>query len=335
MRFTNDQPDPILTANILARNRLDDVLAHVIAPFRAEADKLLHDEYRFMWVRRSLCNGEHLKLRVHGQPQHRDALKQMLSKHAVGFFEALYHLPREQPHIADQAMEPDLEKEMAICPHDRTLVWTTYRRMPVSLPPPPWVGDDCFTAQFCRCLGQGLELLLVALEAGVLESASGRYNLLVKALVSGLGVAWSGKLKRNSDYVTYHRDWLLRFFVEEEQDRVRALQQFDKQAQRSEAMTEDLLFLVKEKWQTPAELGDGAESWVASVAEMAAYVRSFEGRADYQVDPFTLDVSFPPFFKVFHGLANEIGLAPMQEAYIHHLLFITTEKIAGALSEPR
>jgi hypothetical protein len=48
--------------------------------------------------------------------------------------------------------------------------------------------------------------------------------------------------------------------------------------------------------------------------------------------PFAADVSWPPLFKVFHGMANQIGLVPLQEAYVHHML-LAILKDAGKVEQ--
>jgi hypothetical protein len=36
-------------------------------------------------------------------------------------------------------------------------------------------------------------------------------------------------------------------------------------------------------------------------------------------------VTFPPTFKILHGLANQVGMPPLQEAFVHHLLLASVE----------
>jgi len=53
-------------------------------------------------------------------------------------------------------------------------------------------------------------------------------------------------------------------------------------------------------------------------------LRQFLEPLAVDIDPFADGPTFPLFFKVCHGIANPLGVTPLNEAFIHHLLLCAT-----------
>jgi hypothetical protein len=316
-------PDPIVTANVYASGMLDDIMRGVLVPFRRELEKDALGGRCFFWVVRYSRNGEHLKVRVHGSPEDEGLLRRMLERHTVHWLDSVNEIAAPGPRKLRTDVPPiDPEERTQIVAPDRSLLWTTPTRSPVSLGSGPWLDDDAFAARACETLACGCGFALDAMEATTVVSASLRQKLLIKALLAGLpAVNW----REQSDvttYLEYHRDWLLRFFIDEESAQQKMLQQFDEQIHRMINGVGQLRHLAQTHHQSSSSQDGRTSAWTAALADLSAFLNSFQGRPGYQVDPFTSQVSFPPLFKVFHGLANQLGLKPMEEAYVHQLVLV-------------
>ena len=308
--------DPSITANIYASGLLDDLIRSAIVPFRRDLRSLSEDSY--FWMLRYSKGGQHLKIRVHCQAHRRDDVKEILGTHVERYLSSIAEVPSETRISRPKLPAIDIEDQRPVEFPDRSLVWTTYKRSHVTLGTAPWVTDDSFAALAYECLAQGCGLVLDAIEAGALDSHGARQKLLLKALLSGLRALGLGFADQAADYLQYHRDWLLRFFIPETQQEQRKLEEFEEQVIAMSATVERLKAIAEEQWSSQnTSSGDG---WHNSLLELAAFTRRFQDCEEYQIDPFTSNVTFPPAFKMFHGLANQIGVAPLTEAFVHHLL---------------
>ena len=313
-----------MSASIYADGLLDEVLSRVIGPYRTEAA----DVSGFLvWAARSPINGEHIKVRIHGEERDRDPLKCALERHARRYFESM---PAPAPPRAkNESVQPDPDEELHESPPDRTIVWTTFRRVPILMPGAPWIEDDCFAGLHFRCLAGGLDLVLAAIAAGTF-APSGRLGLLARALVSGLAALELAEPDQASCYLHYHRDWLLRFFLKDAHGQAEWLEESDARARRASATVSHLAALACERWGAGMPLVEGERVWTGPLADLGAYIRAFRGQAAYRIDPFASDITFPPVFKALHVLANQMGLHPLQEAHVYHLLI---QAVEGGLLE--
>lgn len=324
MSLSTKYPDPLVTANIYASGLLDDVLLRVVAPFRRDVQDIFGETN--LWVVRYSRGGQHLKVRVHGAPEHHDQIRKLLATRAETFFESLRNVPPVSPRISKPSapaidVEDALENEFS----DRSMVWTTYQRSHVTLGMKPWLSDDTFVALACECLARGCDLTLAAAESGGLGSLATRQKLLIELLMPALVALGLDSDEKALSYLAYHRDWLLRFFVAETAKEQQLLRHFEeKTAAIPEALESFRSVTGRLRAHPPGD------RWSGALSELAAYLKKFSGRSEYDLDPFTREVSFPPAFKVLHGLANQIGMPPLQEAYVHHVLIASME--AGALS---
>lgn len=322
-------PDPIVTANIYCRGYVDDAVRQVITPFWQEIGRASLQAPAAIWVVRYSRRGEHLKVRVHGAEEDRDTLKERLRTHARRWLESLRNAPStsENAGPAGHSAPPiDPEDEAPGEAPDRILVWTTYRRSPITFGGSPWLEDDAFVALAATCLAHGFEQALTSDGAAAMAPGNDRRKTLVKMLVRA-APALGFDLDRLAGYLEYHREWLLRFFLATEAEAERMRQLFDGQARRSAGMVERLRALLVAS--TPQ-----SGAWERAIGDLAAYTGTFQGRPAYRIDPFTAEVSFPPIFKVLHGLANQLGLRPLDEASVHHLL-LAAIRAASAPAMPR
>jgi hypothetical protein len=329
-------PDPAVTANIYCSGRLDRVIFHAIAPFWRELRSRDPEGRCLLWLMRYGKGGEHLKVRVHGPESLRPFLRESLEEKVTAFLDLLPEGARA-PANRDRAPAIDVEDEDGDHP-DRTFVWTSYRRSPVSLGGKPFLADDRYVALFTRCLSAGCERIL-ALEpgAGGTLSHSIRQRTLLTALIAGLA-ALEYSAEKRADYLAYHRDWLLRFLlpVEESCEREpaeRLHRHLDEQIAR---MGEALLPLrrnAESGWHGSGTEVSGKADWKRSLADLLGYVAPLCRDPGYRLDPFASDPVFAPVFKVLHGFANQLGLKRMDEAFAHHLLFRIAESSGSFQSQ--
>jgi len=305
-------------------------MSRAIVPFWRDLRTAALGECYF-WVIRYSRGGEHLKIRIHGAEEDREALQRLLGGRVENYLEMVRGLPPATPRADRRDVPPiDAEDELPAAPGDRSLAWTTYRRSPVSLPPSPWLDDDRFAAHACQCLSRGCELVLAEIEAGNSESKQARQKLLIKALLSGLGALGLGEPRRAVDYLGYHRDWLLRFFLDETAKEQLVMEQFEERVRHMSATIQQLRLFAPALWaQKPANAGG---LWERALSGLAEYLAAFRNRDEYQLDPFTTDVTFLPVFKVLHGLANQLGMPPIEEAYVHHVVRTAVAGVADQVA---
>jgi hypothetical protein len=330
-------PDPIVTASIYADGLLDEVMARVVLPL---SQRLNCGDLRgrtLMWVVRYSRNGEHLKMRIHAEDGHRKQLREMLAEAAAAYLSSLRDLPEVTARVSRMdAPAIDPEDESYADHPDRVLLWTTYRRTHITLAGAPWIGDSIYAAHAYRCLSEACALVLQVIKPGEKSPTPVKQRALIGALLSGIEAAvFAGISQPPENYLQYHRDWLLRFFVDETEKERKAREQLEILAQRRPETLRQLQSMIAQRWSgTRRQLED---SWARSIAEFVSYTRQYSGLPQYRIDPFTLNVTFPPLFKVFHSLANQLGLLPLEEAYVYHLLLsaATRPEQTAELAAPR
>jgi hypothetical protein len=320
-------PDPTLTANIYASGYLDRVLLQVMVPFRTAIRSTWPIDECYFWLMRYNRGGEHLKIRIYTAPENREHVKDLLAFHAEEFFVQARNLPRDQTRNISKPRVPaiDLEDDAAELSPDLSIVWTNYRRTHVSFPGSPWLEDDRLIACSGRALAGGCELFLMTLESGAAGSIGARHTFLGDTVLSALRPLELCEPSRAIEYLRYHRDWLLRFFLVDTPTEERTLKLFSEQALRIPGTIEWLA--ERARMIEPSDHSHGQRFWHDALGDLARYAVRFRGRESHQIDPFAPDEAFPPIFKVLHGLGNQIGLRPLQEAYVHHLALTAEEAI--------
>jgi hypothetical protein len=63
-------------------------------------------------------------------------------------------------------------------------------------------------------------------------------------------------------------------------------------------------------------------NWQRAVSDFARYLSHEKGRVDNLPDPFAGNLLFPGIFKMFHVIANQLGLKKQDEALSFHLLLL-------------
>jgi len=319
--------DPVLTANVYCAGGLDEVIRRALLPSWREWERQSPDTCYLWFVRYRRC-GEHLKVRLHAPAAQRTAAQRLFERSVANCFAEFGPAPPSAaaPAAGPKAPAIDIEDEAEVDYPDRTLLWTRYRRSHVSLGGKPFLDDDDYAARLTACLGQACELVLAAAEAAPLSHRL-RQNTLLRALIAGLAALGLDAPQR-SDYLIYHRDWLLRFTLVRNQVEAEKAREFLDVFDRRAAGTtiEQLARMAEAQWRGD---GDKAAPWEASrwqraLSELVRHLALFRGDPEYCTDPFATDPAFPPVFKVFHGLANQLGLNMVDEAFAHHLLLRAT-----------
>ncbi|HTG33390.1 MAG TPA: lantibiotic dehydratase C-terminal domain-containing protein [Thermoanaerobaculia bacterium] len=320
-------PDPVLTASIYCERRQDHFLSKAIAPFWREVRSLEAERDSYLWfVRYGRC-GEHVKVRLHAPEERRESLAALLAKAVEAYFAE--HAPlRAAPRKDWSSLPPIDEQDQAEQDYpDRSLLWTRYQRSHVSLGGKPFLEDDRYVALMTRCIGEGCEIVLssLVLDATGQTPHTVRQSTLLKLLPSALQSLCPdmGELK---EYLAYHRDWLIRFsLVRRNADPLKTaeiLKYFDDQVAATEASAlTPLRAVVAAQWRPGAE-ADQPElwGWRSSLSSLRAYVEPLAAQPGYRLDPFAVNPAFAPYFKVLHGMANQVGLNMLNEAFTHHLL---------------
>lgn len=338
---TATAPDPALSASIYCAGRLDEVIQRLLAPCWEELrrDGALADCY--LWVLRYGRGGEHLKVRLHGPKGCQAAFRERLDMAQKRYFQSLGPAVTEDPPTSGSAAPPIDTEDAEVGHHpDRTLLWTTYARSPLSLGGSPFLHDDRYLSLLTRCLGRGTEILLLRLRSG--EQGGPQFplqrRLLLQAIVAGLA-ALPLSTSDHARYLLYHRDGLLRYLRRRKTQALepsavddgpsamaRALGRFDTESER--------LGAERGAWSELAQSsgapwdGDFA-AWGQALRDLFAYLEPRCAALDHPLDPFAEHPVFPLLFKAFHGFANQVGLSHLNEAFLHHFLVGLTPE--GAL----
>lgn len=321
-------PDPVLTASVYANRGLDALIQGAVAPFRARLRERGPAGAWSLWmVRYSRC-GEHLKLRIHGPEEGREDARRLLQV-AVDAHFATLPPPNEGAPRVSRADAPavDAEDEADADYPDRALLWTHYRRSHVNMGPPVHLGSDEYAARFTAAMAAGAGLVLdgLAPDAEGRFAGSARQRILLRGLLAGIAAAGFTAEEREA-YLAYHRDWLIRFTLDDTQREAEAVAAFDRRVEAMSAAAEQVRRAAAALWDVPdaAPASAGEAAWCAALTALAGYLDRLRGDPAYDVDPFAGNAVFPPLFKAFHGLANQLGVGMLDEAFLHHLLLRAT-----------
>ena len=318
--------DPNLTYSLYADGCLDDLLPHLLLPLRQRLRQA--DIKAFVWTVRYARRGRHLKLRLHVDEPSRSLVDRWLREMVQGYLVSIADQP--EPNERSQlenipVIDPeDADEGLA---EDRRLVETRYQRSYVNLGGAPFLDHDPYALAMARALSQGLDGVLAGFEGGdPLPSLwqaddSWRQKTLLKALLSGMPAALAVPGDDLAAYAEFHRDCLLRFYVSDPDEDIATRGLFGRQLERSPIQA---LRALARKSHQPSAATDGSadptDGWQSSLRDLRLYLDTFEGDPEYRTHPLAEKVSWPPIFKVFHGVANQIGMAPIREAFVHHLM---------------
>ena len=310
-------PDPVLSANVYCSGRLDELMQRAVVPFWRDLGGLEHPCH--LWTLRYGRRGEHLKLRIHGPESCRPLLRDLLSHAVEEYFSRIEEPVEEPPSNERWEMPPiDLEDQAPARAGDRSLLWTTYQRSPISLGGRPLLADDGYVSRLTRALALGFESALGIFSPDAGSPGSLRRNALLKMLVAGLSADGFPASKR-LDYLAYHRDWLLRVAIVNGGSE-NLLDDLDRQVEKVGPGIGIIRQVVAREWSGEGEESAQYLSWRRALGELFLYTDRFRGDPDFDPDPFAEDPVFLPVFKVLHGLSNQMGLRRLEEAFTFHLL---------------
>ncbi len=135
-------PDPLISANIYCAGQIDSLIGGAIAPFWRDLSSHSDAASFYLWLLRYDKGGEHLKIRLHGRGEIQAHVAELLQDSVASFFAD--QPPTEQAGHTGSAKESpltsrlppiDVEDEAGASVPNRTLVFTQYRRSPISLGP--------------------------------------------------------------------------------------------------------------------------------------------------------------------------------------------------------
>ena len=311
-----------MTASLYCEGLQDAAIHGALAPLGARLREGDPDRAGFLWIVRYPRGGEHIKVRLHAPADQEPRLRELLRETADAWLATLPPADPLRPRKDAPGLPAiDPEDEATTPWPDRRLVWTRYRRSHVSLGGGPFLEDDRYVAHLTSSLGAGCWVVLQALvpdSAGKIADSL-RQTTLLQLLIGGLAAVGFGGEER-ATYLAYHRDWLVRFSLVKgggDAERTRELlARFDQRAEQMGASLGALRDAALGTWDMP----DPRDPWQQTLADLAGYVARFRGNPDYRLDPFSEDPVFTPVFKVFHGMANHLGLGVLPEALTYHLL---------------
>lgn len=311
-------PDPTISANIYCAD-LDGLIREAVAPFRARLGGELRGPWS-LWMMRYTRGGQHLKVRLHGPADEAPRARALLAEMVEPWLAAQPEADPARRVSRPRATPVDPEDETAEDHPDRTLLWTTYRRSPVSLGPSGVLReDDGFAGRMTACLSAGADVVIDTLAEPL--SASARLKALLR-LVAGAVTAVETDPERRARYLTYHRDWLLRFALPHRDAEVEMLEKFEARVRGMGPVLDEAVAAVC-RWDDGAADADASPRetrWRESFAELFRWMTARPDHPACAHDPFTDDPAFPPTFKSLHGTANQLGADMLNEALVHHIL---------------
>jgi hypothetical protein len=317
-------PDPLLTASVYCSGRLSEVIQGPIASFWARYGAQRASSGSYIWLMRYAKRGEHLKVRLHAPEADLAVLRELFITEVDAYLESLLQsVPQESQRHRAAATPIDAEDRGPSLHMDRAFLWTTYQRSHVSLGYDPYLGNDTYVANVTRCLASGTEVILRDLRVDETGEASFSLaqTILLKLFVAGLPVLVNVPVR--SSYLLYHRDWLLRSMRLKSGSKggakklAEVLVRFDTQAR---SRKEQIGKLGEATRSLSSALDPLLHNWRASLSALMTYTRALCADPAYHVDPYAEIPEYVPLFKVFHGIANQLGLTHLNEAFTLHLL---------------
>lgn len=336
-------PDPVLCASVYRSGRLCEVVARLVAPFWREYRGRSSACGSYLWFMRYARCGEHLKIRIHAPESEAPLLRELLDAAQAEYFSRpVPPTPASRRKSTPAAPPVDAEDWATADYPDGTILWTQYGRSHLSLGYRPFLDDDRYAALLTRCLGACAEIVLDRLESGPDGECpySIQREIWRDVLLAGLLAApFSGRDR--TLYLLYHRDCLLRFlrkrgrWSEGADAAARLISKFDQRKGLSE-LREELARATAEVRgpDRPARPGGAKlDGWRDALRALSGHVSPLLGDPSYHVDPFADHPAFPVFFKIFHGMANQVGLDAANEAFLYHTLVKVTGE-ADLLQRP-
>lgn len=293
-------PDPLLTASLYSSSPLEEAVRDVLAPFWKSVRALDPTGECSLWWIRYGRGGPHLKIRLQGPSTREETLRGLLEEQVRSALPMPAEPSGGRPRSASSLPPIDAEDYLPAERPSGTLLWTQYRRSEVVFGPEPLLSDDRYVALFGDCLGAACEHLLD-------ESMPARRRnvLLLEILGTSLAAALPDDEERLA-YLTYHRDWTVRFSV------LRAGRGMKKADELLDRYDREADGLKEMPYARNVALHDAFTAF-------EGYFRQIEhGTEKESIDPFIKGLRFPALLKVLHGIANAAGVDPVNEGLIYH-----------------
>lgn len=206
------------------------------------------------------------------------------------------HGPEEAASAAREWLE---ESTAGLSPE-----WDAYRRNGL-LGDGDLLLDHRYASLATFCLARGCDFVLASLNGEPEITHGSRRKTVLRALLAGLSALGLPRETRFA-YLAYHRDSVLR-----SEGLAQAVSALDAKAAASTVALERLRGILADEWDSgseprpePAELG----SWQRSLDCVCKHAGASNHRA------------FAPLYNACHGIANQAGMAPLDEAFLCHLL---------------
>src|SRR4029077_16717791 len=240
------------------------------------------------------------------------------------------HLAPADKSASSRAAVP-MDPEDSLTDRDilRPLLWTRYQRSPLVFGSDPLPWDDTYAAKLTACLGQAWNFALPLFEPGRETHIPYRRRVtaLLRLFASGLQAALPSPDQR-AKYILYHRDWIIRFHSlrsgKGQEKAQKLLDMFDHKLSPAGAISKEIFGCLTDICSTPSDVP--LVRWQAAVSQLESYWRcSAIGLRVF--GPFAPDAMFPVLFRLFHSLANGLGVTPLNEGIAYHLLLASVSAL--------
>lgn len=304
--------EPVLAASLYCDRALDRVVERVLVPLHAR----IRATHGLWWLRYGK-RGEHVKIRIHGDPATRPELEELVGDLAADFFRGRTPCDDDEERLRwPRSAAVDVEERARGLHPDCALQWTTPTRGPVSFCGGPFLQDDEYLEKTIACLIRGSDQVLDALAARGRFDDGFRRSTMLRMLIAALATLPD---EQRADYLVFHRDTLLRFVTARigstAERAAEQLHHLDQQARRLGSAFDGMRDLARTLWR------DGErDPWQRAVADLLGYLRPLVEDDRYRIDPFAEERLFPPLVKVLNGVGNQLGLSYSREAFVHQWL---------------
>jgi Lantibiotic biosynthesis dehydratase C-term len=309
--------DPVLTANVYCKDHIDAVLYGALKPFHEEFLQAHPGKWGF-WVMRYRRCGEHLKIRLHGDPANISQVKESLSQYLHRTLSGLEWSEGVKQGKVTGAADPviDQQDQERSDYQPGSVIFTQYNRSHVTFGGSPYLEDSHYAGLFAGVLIAACRYILNNAGLGKQLAHGARATLLAELLEAARDEL---RLENPAEYFEYHRDWLVRFVLfkaaHTPTEHQKVINAFEKRVDESGEFWREL----SARSRKMAAGNPGAfNEWRAALRKLIDYTLSLCDRQQYQIDPFAHHPSHSVLFKALHGASNQLGLALLDEALVHH-----------------
>ena len=185
------------------------------------------------------------------------------------------------------------------------------------------LDDHAYVEHTLRCLTSGTGVLLAALAAHErLELHSRRHVALTRLLGMALQDRTADHRHRQ---ILYQRDTILRHLLlrigRDRDGGARWIDRFDHLARSLEAPARDAFTaLLANHHPSSAQLAAAGAAWRQALSRWSEHLDTLESTGAADIDPFQHGLVGPCLAKLIDTLARGLGIRPLDEAYLLHIL---------------